>query len=365
MAKLYTHIQCIGFKIDTFPLKQHQYLGPAILDPNDPMKWMGWTVWKEDAHYLGLQSHQQDIDARVALMQQAIERAANAPNVKLNNQQSTLKLFMSPEFFFRGYTGAYPDMELIHRARTALEDVVSDSKFANWLFVFGSVLAAADLGNGSKEVYNIVYVIPGGGGGETRVVMKELKSGIDFLKSQQYLNPQGKYINLPMSFPDKVVHEKAQHLPAARPSGQGLERQKGAHGADSGGGIFDYENVTFGVEICLDHAAARLKQSPPSPGDWKVQVQLIPSAGMRIKPESVVATRSGFAFNVDGGGPHAKLSKVESAHRSNADATLSEVARAEEHNLTNLPPNFAQLYKPQTPSVVVFPKVALPHRVKA
>jgi predicted amidohydrolase len=358
MPKLYTHVQFAGFKIDTFPIKNHTY----VADATHP-SWLGWTIWNEHSLYLGLMDHAKDIESRIAIMKLAVEKAA--AKIKDNTTPSTLKVFMSPEFFFRGYTGAYPDMEMVHAIREQLESMVNATKYEDWLFVFGSVIAKADLGGGKAEAYNIVYVIPGAGKGETRVVMKELKSGIDFLKGMGYLNKQGNYINQPsFNYTDKVIDEHVKHLHSGA-KGEGRERQSGAYGADSGGGIFDYENVTIGVEICLDHLVKRLKQSPPKAGEWKIQLQLIPSAGMKIKPPSVIATRSGFAFNVDGGTPHVKLKQVKSAYRTGVDAELTTIEPLATIPITQLPINYGNLYRKGPPEVVVYAKLPLPHRVKA
>jgi hypothetical protein len=75
-----------------------------------------------------------------------------------------------------------------------------------------------------------------------------------------------------------------------------------------GGSIFTMDGVTFGLEVCLDHAEHRLWQHYNGPnkraGDPRVQVQLIPSWGMSIgggdRGKEVSALPNGLVFNVDG-----------------------------------------------------------------
>lgn len=61
--------------------------------------------------------------------------------------------------------------------------------------------------------------------------------------------------------------------------------------------IFDYGGIRFGVEICLDHKKARIKSAGYSK---QLDVQLVPSCGMNIHPESVFLRTGGYIFNCDG-----------------------------------------------------------------
>jgi len=74
-----------------------------------------------------------------------------------------------------------------------------------------------------------------------------------------------------------------------------------------GGTVFTMDGITFGLEVCLDHVASRLKKyyedMPPTSvkastaGDPKVQIQLIPSCGASIG--STCTVKDGPVFNVD------------------------------------------------------------------
>ncbi len=61
--------------------------------------------------------------------------------------------------------------------------------------------------------------------------------------------------------------------------------------------------LVFGLEICADHAGARLKNALAGPaGGTKpaIDIQLVPSAGMTLAQGSIVARDGGWAFNCDG-----------------------------------------------------------------
>ena len=195
--------------------------------------------------------------------------------------------------------------------------------------------------------------------------MKEFKSGIDFVKSKKYKIKNYTLVpNLAANTPGKLVDEKTEHLAPARDAGPNRERQRGKYGADSGGGIFDFENLTLGVEICLDHLEQRLKKSRPSKGAWEIQIQLIPSAGMDIKPDSVIASPGGYVFNVDGVRPECKVMKVTQPSTGSTAANLSPVKAPTSVPVTK-PGNFNSLYVACTPKIVVFPKFEIPRREKS
>jgi hypothetical protein len=67
-------------------------------------------------------------------------------------------------------------------------------------------------------------------------------------------------------------------------------KEKGAFGC-----IFAMDGITFGLEVCLDHGVGRLRTAQDCNG---VQIQLIPSWGMKIMPAARVP--NAVAFNVDG-----------------------------------------------------------------
>jgi hypothetical protein len=67
-----------------------------------------------------------------------------------------------------------------------------------------------------------------------------------------------------------------------------------------GGSIFTIDNITFGLEVCLDHYKRRLADYTPQKGEPLPQIQLIPSEGANIVKNSIAVEAGGIIFNVDG-----------------------------------------------------------------
>jgi hypothetical protein len=251
----------------------------------------------------------QDIAARIALVKRAISLAATKVSAA-NDGGKTLKVFMMPEFFFRGTTGAY-SMDSVQAVVTGLRKLVRDAAYADWLFVFGTIVgcsrpAAQDLGwyqwfqnlfgnHPVSDIYNFSLIQRGGADASSdssHVVMKELSAQNDFIRDDRLL--QGK----PLVPADMLVTSKIRVLPAGA-AGQGKENQ--VFNFD-GRGIFDCAGIRFGMEICLDHRAKRLVGSPQLPGDKQVQVQLVSSCGMYQQDAALILGESGLAFCCDGNG---------------------------------------------------------------
>jgi hypothetical protein len=73
---------------------------------------------------------------------------------------------------------------------------------------------------------------------------------------------------------------------------------------EGGGSVFTIDDITFGLEVCLDHGYSRLGDfydKGVAKGDPKVQILLIPSWGMSIGRGKVACVPNGVVFNVDGG----------------------------------------------------------------
>lgn len=73
-----------------------------------------------------------------------------------------------------------------------------------------------------------------------------------------------------------------------------------------GGSVFNMDGITFGLEICLDHAATPGNRNAGRLDNAaNIQIQLIPSAGMQIGTLRTVT--NGIVFNVDGSTPHVQI----------------------------------------------------------
>jgi hypothetical protein len=181
-------LQYIGFPVQT---GYNGYLGPNMLfyGENNGL-----------GSYVGLEDIEADIDARIEIMRAAIN--ASASNASVDHRDDTLKIFLAPEFFFRGPKGAYhaDAPELLHIG-DKLRRLVEHPRYADWIFVFGSIIGfnhnenltsaaatasvvganvtASDL----LDTYNFAIIQRGGPAGraEHHTHFKRFISGIDFL----------------------------------------------------------------------------------------------------------------------------------------------------------------------------------------
>lgn len=337
----YADIQFISYQVDTFPKTGNlHYMGNRdhIFDGQVH----SLPTYEIDDEYLGKASAKDDIDNRCDLVKEAIEAAAK--RAEISAAENCLKLFMMPEFYFRGSAGAY-SLDDYQKVIEKLRKLVEGDNWKNWLFVFGTILAIfeplAIETEGSKgkiqnrkTILNTVLVQKGGAGEEKScVIVKDVMSNIDFSRQKQIKFDAAtgqRYVIKKNAAPDHLWDENVDHLKAGKQKGwwifkkwdpnqkAGKENQVANY---SGLGIFEMEKITFGVEVCLDHALQRLKKSPLPKGNNWIQVQLIPSAGMDPKEESVVACKHGWVFNCDGRA-RTHIHEVKSEWQINIDATL-------------------------------------------
>lgn len=275
---------------------------------------------KNRVKYQGKLDDEQDMLARVSNMKAAINKARGFVPNPARDDSKTLKIFMAPEFYFRGRYGAYPP-EIVSKIMPLLrsgDDGTGRPIFKDWLFVFGTAISAAidarqycftcksgkhivferDLINPSKTIpkcskgsaHNVKEGIYGAiidnvaliqKGKEDYLVAKEFISGIDFRNAGA-----GAYVKML----DKDTRRKLKPMPTEG-SSQGKIASKFID-ERMGGGVFNIDGITFGMEICLDHDAKKLKEA------GNLQVLLIPSAGMKIRHWRTIS--GGVTFNVDG-----------------------------------------------------------------
>jgi hypothetical protein len=78
-----------------------------------------------------------DIEKRCAVMVEAIKGAFGT--TAFRSDARVLKIFMAPEFYFRGQQGAYA-VESLHQIPAKLSAETGNPKYNDWLFVLGSAL---------------------------------------------------------------------------------------------------------------------------------------------------------------------------------------------------------------------------------
>ncbi|MEH0018047.1 MAG: hypothetical protein V6Z89_00270 [Desulfobacter sp.] len=353
----YSKVQFIAYALNSAPLADYHYGG---------LHTDGLQIWDEEKFYLGSRIASRDIKARIKIMFKAIDTAYKTGQCDMSS--STLKIFMAPEFFFRGILGAY-SMDDAQTIIEGLRQKIKSGPYRHWIFVFGTTVAFSR-GAGKhtkKEVYNFSVVQKGNGRiADSRVVMKEFKSGIDFIGDRvRFDNPDwirpGKTIGL--------TDSDVKHLAPVSGPGSGKERQRRSY---DGNGIFELDGITFGMEVCLDHLESRLRKSPQNLGENMIQIQLIPSAGMEIKDQSIVAMKNGLVFNCDGSyglpgktpvNAHSILGKVKKMHVGTRNATWEEIPV---NYVKNVDPvdSFNNYFAGGPGEVHIYPSQRIPKAVK-
>ncbi|HEY1789655.1 MAG TPA: hypothetical protein VGJ73_16020 [Verrucomicrobiae bacterium] len=304
-----------------------------------------------DTKYSGKSDDWQDMKARCERLKKAIRSAYNL-TARYNNNDRILKIFMAPEFYFRGKNGAY-DHDVIGGIKAkkkwvfhfggqkGLMDLMAEEVdkviYNHWLFVMGTAIAATKENRtvcktcgGELKYYDDVHKpgktrpvckkFPGSHSGtkdayvgasidnvaiirkekQDYIVSKELISDIDFIKEKtatvdvrNVVTVRGEDLNV-LRTPQASGYNTA----SAQPSKFTDERM--------GGSVFTIDGVTFGMEVCLDHAASVSSQNTGRlESAANIQVQLIPSAGMGIT--NFRAVPGGVIFNVDGLTPHVEV----------------------------------------------------------
>ncbi|MBA3681420.1 MAG: hypothetical protein H0W73_09680 [Bacteroidetes bacterium] len=319
----YSKVQFISWELNTGPVVTGSLPSTSPLNS----KLLGW--------YPGYRNNA--IDARIDVLSQCIDiksrisftdNAISKAYAVADQDPGTLKVFMAPEFLYRGAGGAYIH-DLINGWSAAppavfnlpntynkwgglfggLQQIAANNKYNDWVFVFGTAISASyptyKYTDGKyyldytkvAEAYN-TSLIQAGGSANTATNYASTKhyiSHIDFLTD--YIN----YFNN-ISDPVKPLDPRS-----VQPSD--------ILGTTEGGAVFNLSSVKdvsgnpikFGIEICLDHAQSgdnhnqfgRIKASNET-----VKIQLVPSGGLNLLDGSISlvsgANVNAYAFNCDG-----------------------------------------------------------------
>jgi hypothetical protein len=111
--------------------------------------------------------------------------------------------------------------------------------------------------------------------------------------------------------------------------------------------VVKIDNITFALEICLDHAEGVVKQAYDSYKGPKatVDVHLVTSCGMQLHQENIIARKGGVAMICDGtkddNSPRSDVRKVKSPgfledslwQKTGPSLTLKKLSRAKQMNL--------------------------------
>lgn len=306
--------------------------------------------------YLGLDNATEDVMQRLSIMTDAVEKAYTLSN----KDDSILKIFLAPEFYFRGINGAFEftideeEMEMedgrkcssdMCQILSGLEQIVADVRFENWLFLFGTVIASEatsrhhqnHLHNKKHDVYvNFAPLYRGynpktsNGVGKNFIVPKRYVSTADFLTPLRDLTNRSIF-ELLDDANDQISDPKVVPNPFEKGAKTKYGYEKWIKYKDEltsyGYNMIEYgwivlDNITFSVEICLDHLVHRALQTyladvvtgsqtliPSLANDtisWvgipkqQAQISLVSSAGMDVIVGSLVLANGGYIFLQDG-----------------------------------------------------------------
>lgn len=312
----YLKIQFIGYSISTLPENiskvEQEY---------------------ETGEYLGLPNSIEDIDARIVLLEKAIETARDKIDGMGKSSDPTLKVFVVPEFYFRGANGAYTDGMKIDRTLAMdsmkgwddhlkyveheIQEIINKEEYDNWIFIIGTILVCSANTETSKEYQIKSNVID-----SFLRVWKENNIGLDdegwfeLLKNIMDLcNSTSQNIvsntclclrggkssdqssQLPLEINKQYKSMEDFILNRSTSSLRGYQEHTVSYGVlKSQPDTFKVENIKFGIEICLDHRRGRLREE----GCKDIDVQIITSCGMQIQENSVHVKPGGLIFNCDG-----------------------------------------------------------------
>lgn len=351
----YKRFQALNFQVYTggAPVFIEDENGVNITNPEcTDLNFYGSTTENVLSCYAGHENTTKDVENRLSIMFEAVERAYEFSA----KDEDVLKVFVAPEFFFRGRNGAYLiasreaiDKEVfddndgdceeeICRILQGLENFVAQKRFENWLFLFGTVVVAEVLpveDTWDYLFYNFGLIYKGYDPSEMThigkrfIVPKRYVSNIDFLTPRR-------------DFKENEAREIFESTGATRPSPGAIQnprnldhkyydRRLWSKYKDEVAkldytmieyGWFLMDGHTFTVEICLDHKmqtaltaylvnAGRAESTPiPSSHDGKVeyveipthqaQLSIVSSAGMSIKPKSLALANEGWIILQDG-----------------------------------------------------------------
>jgi hypothetical protein len=327
----YTHVQFISWEI---------YTGPNRGPPPPPP----WRIDQDGTSYTGIVfGDRNDPDNRLDIWGQLYDigerlqftyKATEEAYKLAVKRSTTLKVFMAPEFLYRGMGGAYihdlingwikqsPDelnlwgeYDRFPGLFGYLKSHAAQNKFNDWLFVFGTAISAsfpAIKTNGGwildstkmGEIYNTALIQRGGefNTNDAYASRKRYIASIDFIKSQ--------YRAKNFTLGDVVPADRLDLEPNES------NREGSATFTINGINDKDGQPIMFGLEVCLDHAISTPRNPQPNtrPNQWgrirtadkSVKIQLVPSGGMNLKPESIRLlpatgpTPHSYAFHCDG-----------------------------------------------------------------
>ena len=278
----------------------------------------------------------EDIFHRLEIVEQVlskIKQDAFSESPDIDHADDVLKIVMIPEFFWRGPNGAYstdillPPETIFMKLSDRLRAMVADDFFNDFLFVFGTAIAADTPKDPRKpwegiesakdvEYYNFATVHKGGAHHHHRyAVTKKYISGADFLSRTTLPNPKEENKDT-----YGIVSEELSKLFASRNITLITDN------------ILELDGLRIGLEICLDHRMGALWNQIKTHKLPLVDILLVTSAGMAIERGPNPIVPGGVVYLCDGDASSAACLRTDN-HKFHPEA----VCRGDVGGLKHIP----------------------------
>ena len=306
----YVGTQFISFTINTMGgLQEHGECSHRTVDP------------KSGACYLGDRHNTtHDIEHRLEIVKTILKRIKldsfqESPDI--DHVDNVLKIVSLPEFFWRGPYGAYTIQEVntmyVYFAQQ-LRHLIHDDFYNDFIFCFGTIIAARPISSSSKlsnhitineppqplqqqsssslhatemEYYNFAPISRGGTNHHSYIVTKQYISNADFLSRSDTLpNPTEENVRDYADFDPELqtFFEQQANITIVKEN------------------VIVIDGLRIGIEICLDHRLGVLWNNilTHHHGTALVDVLLITSAGMAIERGPNPIVPGGVVYLCDG-----------------------------------------------------------------
>jgi hypothetical protein len=216
--------------------------------------------------YLGHANDTVDVQHRLHIMKEAVERAHEVADP----DPSVLKVFIAPEFFWRGQDGAYffdesesesdlPDDSSscgeVCQVLSGLENLTANSSYQDWLFLMGTVITAEKLPQNDTWDYLFLNFAPLYRGydpdrtthvGQRFLVPKRYVSNIDFLTPLRHYNATLARQIIDETAAEAEAEEEDRHESKRSSHGkQDASSSSAATTASGGGGLLINDTAVF------------------------------------------------------------------------------------------------------------------------
>lgn len=290
--------------------------------------------------YVGHEDPIVDVQHRIDIMKETVERAYDLAD----KSHDTLKIFIAPESFWRGVHGAYlfaddegdDDCGPICVLLRAMEELVADAKYKDWLFLFGTIIASEVLPKEDTFDYLFYNFAP---------VYKGYDPAVSTYEGKRFLVPKRYVSSSDFLSPDRDMNQKdtkelldRQHLQLDTTVYNPFDFQQKRYDNEMwvhykqelnelGYTMIEYDwlmmdGISMTIEICFDHYRRTALNSYladvitgttaliPSSSDkgleyvhiptYQAQISLVSSAGMTVMQDSLALTQNGTMFLQDG-----------------------------------------------------------------